>query len=160
MWVRLYQGEKGGHRCICTICTPSSHACALLCCAPNRERESSLANFSGFEQFMLLKIDEEKEEDEEGEMRRKNPGYTQFVSQTTWAHQMDFEEWKRRCDARYMYGWDTHGRSMYLLPGRGVYALRTPPKQCLLPVSLHFFTTRGHSSTTSSSIGHLQVAAL
>ncbi|CAM9913253.1 unnamed protein product [Laminaria digitata] len=60
-----------------------------------RERESSLADFSGFEQFMLLKIDNDKEEDAEGNMISKNPGYTQFVSHTVWAHQMDFEEWKR-----------------------------------------------------------------
>ncbi|CAM9560530.1 unnamed protein product, partial [Laminaria digitata] len=74
-----------------------------------RERESSLADFSGFEQFMLLKIDNGKEEDAEGNMISKNPGYTQFVSHTVWAHQMDFEEWKRRYDARC--GWDTRGRS-------------------------------------------------
>ena len=71
-------------------------ACFLL--RPNRERESSLADFSGFEQFMLLKIDNGKEEEEGGDISPNNPGYTQFVSHTVWAHQMDFEEWKRRCD--------------------------------------------------------------
>lgn len=73
---------------------------AFLCFTPNRERESTLADFSGFEQFMLLRIDEGKEENEEGGASRNNPGYTQFISHTTWAHQMDFEEWKRRWGAR------------------------------------------------------------
>ncbi|CAM9900883.1 unnamed protein product [Ectocarpus sp. 12 AP-2014] len=62
-----------------------------------RERESKLASFSGFEQFMLLRLDTreaEKKEEEEGAPAAR-PGYTEFVSHTTWAHQMDFEEWKR-----------------------------------------------------------------
>ena len=64
-----------------------------------RERESKLDSFSGFEQFMLLKLDtreaEKKQEMEEGEFVTR-AGYTEFVSHTVWAHQMDFEEWKRR----------------------------------------------------------------
>eukprot|EP00903_Cladosiphon_okamuranus_P012601 g11792.t1 len=63
-----------------------------------RERESKLDSFSGFEQFMLLKLDtreaEKKEGEEEGESV-PSAGYTEFVSHTVWAHQMDFEEWKR-----------------------------------------------------------------
>ena len=48
---------------------------------------------------MLLKLDtreaEKKQEMEEGEFVTR-AGYTEFVSHTVWAHQMDFEEWKRR----------------------------------------------------------------
>lgn len=66
----------------------------------HRERESKLDNFPGFEQFMLLKLDtreaEKKEEEEGGEVVAR-AGYTEFVSHTVWAHQIDFEEWKRRC---------------------------------------------------------------
>lgn len=49
---------------------------------------------------MLLRLDTreaEKKEEEEGAPAAR-PGYTEFVSHTTWAHQMDFEEWKRRCE--------------------------------------------------------------
>lgn len=49
---------------------------------------------------MLLRLDTrdaEKKEGEEGGAASR-PGYTEFVSHTTWAHQMDFEEWKRRCE--------------------------------------------------------------
>ncbi|CAM9427018.1 unnamed protein product [Scytosiphon promiscuus] len=56
-----------------------------------RERESKLDSFSGFEQFMLLKLDTREVE---GELVART-GYTEFVSHTIWAHQMDFEEWKR-----------------------------------------------------------------
>lgn len=65
-----------------------------------RERESKLDTFSGFEQFMLLKLDTreaEKKEGEEDGAAVARAGYTEFVSHTVWAHQMDFEEWKRRC---------------------------------------------------------------
>ncbi|CAN0305434.1 unnamed protein product, partial [Ectocarpus fasciculatus] len=58
-----------------------------------RERESKLDSVSGFEQFMLLRLDtreaDKKEEEEGGTAARK--GYTEFVSHTIWAHQMDFE---------------------------------------------------------------------
>lgn len=50
---------------------------------------------------MLLKLDtrEAEKKEEEGEFVART-GYTEFVSHTIWAHQMDFEEWKRRyCDA-------------------------------------------------------------
>lgn len=49
---------------------------------------------------MLLKLDtrEAEKKEEEGEFVART-GYTEFVSHTVWAHQMDFEEWKRRCDA-------------------------------------------------------------
>lgn len=62
-----------------------------------RERESKLDTFSGFETFMLLKLDtrEAEKKEEEGEFVART-GYTEFVSHTIWAHQMDFEEWKRR----------------------------------------------------------------
>ena len=46
---------------------------------------------------MLLKLDtrEADKKEEEGEVVAR-AGYTEFVSHTVWAHQMDFEEWKRR----------------------------------------------------------------
>lgn len=46
---------------------------------------------------MLLKLDtrEAEKKEEEGEFVAR-AGYTEFVSHTVWAHQMDFEEWKRR----------------------------------------------------------------
>ena len=49
---------------------------------------------------MLLKLDTreaEKKEGEEDGAAVARAGYTEFVSHTVWAHQMDFEEWKRRC---------------------------------------------------------------
>lgn len=47
---------------------------------------------------MLLKLDtrEAERKEEEGGQVVARPGYTEFVSHTVWAHQMDFEEWKRR----------------------------------------------------------------
>lgn len=46
---------------------------------------------------MLLKVDDG--ETQEGEEPKANKaGYTEFISHTTWAHQMDFEEWKKRYD--------------------------------------------------------------
>ncbi len=75
------------------------HTACPLVFRPCRERESKLDSFSGFEQFMLLKLDtreEEKKAGEEGGEAVARTGYTEFVSHTIWAHQMDFEEWKRR----------------------------------------------------------------
>lgn len=71
-------------------------ACFVL--HPNRERESSLAEFSGFKQFMLLKVDNGKEEEEGVDLSRNSLGYTQFITHTVWAHKTDFEVWRRRCD--------------------------------------------------------------
>lgn len=48
---------------------------------------------------MLLKLDTREEEKKAGEEEGQavaRAGYTEFVSHTVWAHQMDFEEWKRR----------------------------------------------------------------
>lgn len=53
---------------------------------------------------MLLKLDtrEAEKKEEEGEFVART-GYTEFVSHTVWAHQMDFEEWKRRYRNRRVY---------------------------------------------------------
>lgn len=69
-------------------------------CLHDRERESKLQNFSGFERFMLLKVDTGGEGGEEGGAAAKL-GYTEFVSHTTWKHKLDFEDWRQRCVGSY-----------------------------------------------------------
>lgn len=56
---------------------------------------------------MMLKIDHGDDVDaEEGETAAAKIGYTEFISHTTWAHQLDFDEWRRRYVRRsyLMYG--------------------------------------------------------
>lgn len=69
-----------------------------------RERESSLAEFSGFKQFMLLKVDNGKEEEEGVDLSRNSLGYTQFITHTVWAHKTDFEVWRRSQDFKKRHG--------------------------------------------------------
>lgn len=69
----------------------------LVCFHPFcRERESKLASFNGFEEFLLLRLDSDVQEGGEGESTASKEGYAEFISHTTWAHKLDFLDWKNR----------------------------------------------------------------
>ncbi|CAM9503300.1 unnamed protein product [Chrysoparadoxa australica] len=59
-----------------------------------RERESKLANFSGFVRFRMLRADD-GEPDDEGLGASATAGYAEFISETSWMHRMDFDEWRQ-----------------------------------------------------------------
>lgn len=45
---------------------------------------------------MLLRLDSDDQERGEGESTASKAGYTEFISHTTWAHRLDYLDWKNR----------------------------------------------------------------